>query len=188
MLAWCTQAKPPVKLEFQNSKDDWIEAHWIDRRRNPDAGNPAMLLNVVGFAATALGVLLLSLHHSSKIAPIALIAVGLFIPLRQSAIKHAQWEIAFARFDRVNQPIVWNFGDTIQITREFAEITYSWNVFMNWVEGPTVFLLYQTQDHYSVIPKRAFASEAEMVEFRRMLAERILQHAIGFAVKPINQS
>jgi hypothetical protein len=175
-----------VKLEFQTSKSDWMEAHWIHRRQSPDTGNPATLLNVVGFAATALGALLLSRHqpHDSRIAPIALIVVGLFIPLRQAAIKHAQWDRAFARFDRVDQPEIWNFGDTIQISRQFIQVIYAWPAFMQWVEGPTVFLLYQTEDHYSVIPKSAFASEPEMVEFRRLLAERIIPRSIGFLVEP----
>jgi hypothetical protein len=176
-----------VRIEFETTRDEVKEAAWVHWRRNPDSEKDRFqLLNLAGFGATALGLLLLTVRPDGggRVAPIALIAIGLFIPLRQKAVMFAQNHEAWTRGERLLQPTVWEFADEIQVTSPLYDITYRWGIFIRWIEGPKVFLLYQTIDHYRVIPKRAFKSEEEIDEFRQMLIENVVPPSSGFPIRP----
>jgi len=175
-----------MQLEFELSKEDYREAMRLHRRKNPDESDPPQLLNYVGFATTALGFLLLTVRPDGggRVAPIVLIVLGLFIPLRQKSVMFAQIRRSWDEVERLLQPMIWSFGETVHISSALCEITYQWGYFVRSVEGTTVFLIYQTARQYLVIPKRAFESEVQLVKFRQLLAEKIVTPAVGFQVIP----
>jgi hypothetical protein len=175
-----------MQLEFELSKEDYREAVRLHRRNNPDESDPPQLLNYVGFATTALGFLLLTVRPDGggRFAPIVLIVVGLFIPLRQKSVMFTEIKKSWAETERLLQPMIWKFGVTVQVSSSLYQVTYEWGCFIRSVEGPSVLLLYQTGRQYRVIPKRAFESEAQLVQFRQLLTEKIVPPAVGFQIIP----
>lgn len=179
-----------MRLEFTTSLTEHQEAAWVHRRKHPDREDRFKPLRIVGYAATALGVLLLGVRPDGggRVGPLALIVTGMFIPLRLIAIAHAHATQYWAESERLMQPTTWIFSETVQVISTMYEVTYQWGMFLRWFEGPTVFLLYQTESQYRVVPKRAFVSQAEMTEFRRMLTERIVPPSIGFPISPVGRA
>src|SRR5258706_15570640 len=78
-----------IRLEFELSHEDWKEAVWLYHRKREPQHDPLKLLMYAGYAATALGFLLLVKRPDGGgwLAPVALVVVGLLIPLRLTAVK-----------------------------------------------------------------------------------------------------
>ena len=53
--------------------------------------------------------------------------------------------------------------------------TTPWSDFLKWKEGGSLFLLYISDDIFQIVPKRFFSSEADISEFRGMLAAKVSQ-------------
>lgn len=176
-----------MRIEFETTQDDVKEGVWLHLRKHSDSQKDRFrLLNLVGFAASGLGLLLLTIRPDGggRVAPIALIVTGLIIPLRLKAIMFAQNEERWTRSQRLLQPTAWEFANEIRVTSPLCDITYRWGMFTRWLEGPRVFLLYQTENQYRVVPKRAFKSEDEIQEFRQMLIEKVIPPTRGFPIRP----
>ena len=48
-----------------------------------------------------------------------------------------------------------------------------WSDYLKWKEGKSVFLLYMSDNLYQLVPKRFFASEADIERFRDILTRKI---------------
>ena len=49
----------------------------------------------------------------------------------------------------------------------------NWQLFIKFMETPNLFVLYQSPQLFSIFPKRAFASAAQIDEFRSLLQTQI---------------
>jgi len=174
-----------IRLEFELSREDWKEAVWLYYRKREPQNDPLKLLMYVGYAATALGFLLLVKRPDGGgwLAPVVLVVVGLLIPLRLTAVKFSQQNDLWYESERLIQPTVWEFDDDIRIASIHTQVIYQWGAFNRWVEGPTVILLYRTADQFHAIPKRAFTDPEQAAQLRRMLDERLAAPVRGFPVR-----
>jgi hypothetical protein len=174
-----------VTIEFELTREDWMEAAWVHRRRRPVSRRPRQLLTLLGFAVAGLGMVLLTLRPDGggRVAPIALLVTGFFIPLELKRTELAQTAEAWEKRQRLRQPMKWVFADEgIHVTTPLWEVKYQWGVMMDWAESPGVLLLYQIQDNYSVIPKRAVPGADALATLRELFRARIAGRAVGFPV------
>jgi YcxB-like protein len=51
--------------------------------------------------------------------------------------------------------------------------TKPWTDYLRWKEGKDVILIYMSDDLYQMMPKRFFASDADMQAFREYLSQRV---------------
>jgi hypothetical protein len=65
-----------------------------------------------------------------------------------------------------------------------TRIERKWNSFRRFIESPNLFLLYTSDYAFDIVPKRAFASPAQVDEFRRLLEQQIQPPTGGFPVQP----
>jgi hypothetical protein len=166
-----------IRIEFELSRDDWKEANWLYHRKREPAHDHLKLLVQVGCAATALGFLLLLKRPDGGgwVAPVALIVLGLFVPLRLNAMKHAQRDDAWSARERLTQPVVWEFDEeAAHVTSAQWQAALKWSVFNRWVEGPNLFLVFSSADDFRVYPKRAFANAEQIAQFRRLLDCKVI--------------
>jgi len=175
-----------IRIEYELSRDDWKEASWLYHRKHEPKYNHLKLLIHVGYAATALGFLLFfkRLDGGGWVAPVALMAVGLFIPLRLSAMKHSQREDSWSTQQRLIQPVVWEFDDGgLHTTTAQWQATLKWSVFDRWLEGTNVILLFSSAEDFRVFPKRAFATAQQLAQFRQLLDSKVIPTSTrGFPV------
>ncbi|MFN7926519.1 MAG: YcxB family protein [Blastocatellia bacterium] len=97
--------------------------------------------------------------------------VGLFsVPLfRQWRLK-ARWKrklILQAEHRATFSP------DGIHYVMDHVESELDWRYFLRWAETNEGFLLIRAEDVFSLIPKRAFANQAQAEEFRRLLISKL---------------
>ena len=177
-----------IIVEFELSREDWNQAVSIYYRKRPRQANPLRPLAYAGFAATALGFLLLVQRPDGGgwIAPVALMGIGLFIPLRFSAVRWGQNDAAWAEAERLIQPTLWEFDPNfVRTSSPDRQCTWQWSRFDRWIESPTIFLLYETEHAFHTIPKRAFTGEEQVAQLRQLLIDRIPDKQRGFAVVPV---
>ena len=63
--------------------------------------------------------------------------------------------------------------DGIHYQMDHVESELDWRYFLRWAETEAGFLLIREADVFSLIPKRAFASRAQLDEFRRLLISKL---------------
>jgi hypothetical protein len=51
--------------------------------------------------------------------------------------------------------------------------TKPWTDYLRWKEGKDVILIYMSDDLYQMMPKRFFASDADLQAFREYLSQRV---------------
>jgi hypothetical protein len=171
-----------IRIEFELSRGDWKEGLWLHRRKRESRHNPLTLLMKVGIAAAVLGILLLVKRFDGGgwVAPAALIAVGLFIPLRLNELRYGQERNAWAQAEPFIQPAVWEFDDAaIKTMSAQWHATMKWSFFKRWMEGPTVIVLFSSTDDFRIFPKRAFANPEQITNFRRLLESKIIPPSTG---------
>ena len=182
-----------IRIEFELTRRDWELGTWIHRRRNPANRDPLRGLTTAGALAAAFGFLLWAKRPDGGgwVSPAALIAFGMFVPIRLILIRHAAAADAWAKSERQIQPTALALDDGgVRITSAHVDATYQWAEFERWAEGSSEFLLYRSAEQFYVIPKRAFANEADVAEFRRLLNEHVVdlgaaaERARGFPVLP----
>jgi hypothetical protein len=66
----------------------------------------------------------------------------------------------------------WN-ADGVQSKNANGEYSVSWSDFIRWKENDRLYLLYLSDIMFSMVPKRAFDSEADMDDFRNHLVKGI---------------
>ena len=174
-----------ITCEFQLEAEDVKAGMKLHGRRKLSEPDPYRQFMIVGYASVAAGVVLLATQaqRGGWMAPLALIGVGLFIPIRLTLAafeqQSAQWDASL----HLLQLTRWEFSATeVRISSPLFNGTYQWGVFNARAEASTVFLLYQTPEKYHVIPKRAFADKQELLAFRQLLEEKFQRPVNGFPV------
>jgi len=176
-----------IQVEFELTFEDWKEAMWLHRRRGAPADQPLRWLNYFGLGAASLGFVLLvqRLDGGGWVAPLALILMGLLVPLQLISVRNDQINQAWAKAQRLIHPTTWRFDESgVRCSGVHWEITYHWTAFTSWIEGPAIIALYASADQFHTIPKRAFADPQQLNELRRLLDTHMITASTGgFPVK-----
>ncbi|MDF1852226.1 MAG: YcxB family protein [Verrucomicrobiales bacterium] len=156
-----------MKLEYQISEDDFMEAYeafW----RSKNLGGKTEL--ICGAAAVIGGVALLS--AASPIGWILLVAgviLAALVPIRSFLHRRAYRENpAFSGLTSVS------FEDeVIEVVSLVGESRLSWSVYLSAMESDFFFLPMISKRSFSIIPKRAFATEDDLDAFRELLESKL---------------
>ncbi len=74
----------------------------------------------------------------------------------------------------LHAPHSFNVADEAVFTKsDIGEAKLTWDYFQKWKEGKNLFLLYQSDVMFHIVPKRCFASPEEMAQFRKLLLEKM---------------
>lgn len=58
---------------------------------------------------------------------------------------------------------------------ELQHVEIKWSSFEKFSETKNLFLIHQTRDVVGIVPKRAFSSPDDIVQFRNLLAQKVRQ-------------
>ena len=105
---------------------------------------------------------------------IFLIALSIFLILLQLIIP----PLVFARVYRRNSRLFGMRTVTVSETgivsdHQLGHTESAWNMYEKFRETQKLFLLYQSADLVGIVPKRAFASPAELQQFRVLMTSNI---------------
>jgi hypothetical protein len=171
-----------VQIQFQLGRDELIE-FLLRGYSVPDWARP---LRIAGYSGVAAGVLLLVIGPggSGSIAPILLIALGLFVLLFLVWRGHSDFEKALAAVQDDLQPhtiVINDDGLRWSVSHGFAE--YRWEAFDHFLETPQLLVLYISSTNTGpIIPKRALPDAQELAALRKLLTEKITRPPPAFPV------
>jgi hypothetical protein len=60
--------------------------------------------------------------------------------------------------------------DAFQLQTEYSHSHISWRGYTRWAETKNLFLLYLSEPTFHIVPKRAFANEEQLNDFRALLS------------------
>ena len=105
---------------------------------------------------------------------IFLIALSVFLLLVQLIVP----SLAFARVYRRNSRLFGMRTVTVSDTgivsdHQLGHTESAWNMYEKFRETRNLFLLYQSTDIIGIVPKRAFASPADLEQFRALIASKV---------------
>jgi len=72
----------------------------------------------------------------------------------------------------------------LTLATDLITVAYKWRAFVRFVETKNLFLLYNSEKVFTIIPKRAFASDEDIGTFRGLIREWAQSQAKGFPVIP----
>jgi hypothetical protein len=157
------------ELQFKLTRDDLVDAFHAHRRTS-------RLFHVfffppLGIVFLAIGLIGLAAHWQFCMIPLCM---GLFWIVGIPLITNITLRSALASRPRQSQTIsITASADGLEIWTKDADGREKWSEYVAYIETPLLFLCYFTSRVYRPIPKRAFRSEADINEFRKLVIEKI---------------
>ncbi len=163
----------PVEARFTLDRADYRRAARFYLLRGAERSLGA--LGVLGLIVTALLVLCLSVGRGGAIlyapAAILILAIGTSSVLSLLAVRRVLRQAAPLSLGVV---IMWRFTDDgVEVASENARAQSAWKEVAGFLETREYFLLSRVPGQFNIIPRRGFASEADIGRFRSLLASRI---------------
>jgi len=163
-----------MNLTIQLTPEDYIKANLVHMRPRP-------VIKWVGYFMLLLVVIVLGLsiyeaiaHQKSFSDSIWIIAALAYLAFLFGFLRPRRIRKIFRQQESLHMPYSFTVADDAVLTKsENGEARLAWDYFSKWKEGKDLFLLYQSDVMFHMVPKRCFASPEEMTQFRKLLLEKI---------------
>jgi hypothetical protein len=155
-----------ITIQFTPTSQDYVKTYRALQFRSPFTRIVYGALAVLELCMLA-SILLPGRGSNARLWPVA-IAVPIFIALAV-VLPGASIGNKAQHNERMMAGITWEMDDTqLHMANRFTETKYDWGSFLGLVENREYFFLRHSANKrlYNFIPKRAFASEAELTAFR----------------------
>jgi hypothetical protein len=184
-----------MRIEFQNTLDDFRQAVKAHRRWRWNRKAVGGLIGWILFVVLALLLYTLEKRNSPGAgnasqtqAPAMPLAVWVPIFLVIWAfvyfgIRRQRYQRAWAGQPNEHVQKRWDVSDAgIVIDTGHSRSDLKWSTFRRYLEQPTLFMLYVSEFSFHMVPKRAFANDVQLAEFRDLLRQHIQPRTQCFPV------
>jgi len=157
-----------VTLNYQLTLDDYLEATRFHSKSKPIEYYGMQFL---GWFGLIVGVFLLAVGTVKDLTGYVVGALsllgGAYIVLAFTVLRKYLHERRLKRFPSFLLPIVLKVSAT-QLSFQTAEegTQFGWKKYKKSLEAENLFLLYRSDKAFQLVPKRAFANEADLEQFR----------------------
>ena len=160
-------------LQFELTADDYVAGNFLAMRWTRACWLRVGVMSVVLFAF-----ILWKMPHDQTRA--LMLSVGyltvLTLGLLSYRFVYVPWHArrVFRQTKALHRPYVWSWNDEqLNYKTDLATGIVPWTNLAFWRESETMFALYASSVAFFLVPKRAFATSAELDAFRAMLAKKI---------------
>ncbi|MBP0017276.1 MAG: YcxB family protein [Cyanobacteria bacterium SBLK] len=158
-----------MKIEFRLTVRDYQEAfkaHWKQQKKYYFYRVVVGLLLITSILTFLLGDLAGSIVY--------LLLAIIFIPV-VNWINNVSLKAAWKnQTDTLKQPMtIEATADSLSIEGESFQSVLQWKLYNKFIETTNLFVIYEEKNLLRIIPKRAFANDEELSEFRKILQENI---------------
>lgn len=95
-------------------------------------------------------------------------------PYFSSSIQNNNCKLFWEKLTNLHQPMTVEVNEeSLKFKTLYIEDKFKWQFFLQAVETRNIFMLYESQVVFSMIPKRAFSNDAQVEEFRELLRTKI---------------
>jgi hypothetical protein len=157
-----------VQLKYEITFPEFREMAWLRHRSS--------IRWIIGICVGVGGLMLGSIFfvYADHWLGIFLIALSVFLLLLQLVIPSLVFARVYRRNSRMFGMRIITVSDTgIVSDHQLGHTESAWNMYEKCCETPRLFLLYQSSDIIGIVPKRAFASPADLQQFRALIASNI---------------
>jgi hypothetical protein len=175
-----------MHIEFSSTFEDYKTAQIAHLRNKRKRWVQKLLLSI--FGAIGVACACAGLFAGPKLdwtAPI--IWLTLFVILWPTFFFLGRWQF---RRGWKGQPSLelhqrWDISDAgIKTDNGTTSSEMKWTAFRSFLDQPTLFMLYPSEFSFHMVPKRAFADDAQVEEFRDLLHGHIQPQTQAFPVIP----
>lgn len=158
-----------VRGEF--AERDYLRAQWLHMK-------PRRRFRVVGYLVLALFVLALVLVASRVVSegdprPAAPLLLATVILAGVAYLHRYLWKRHYRRQPSLQGLQIYSFSpEGIDACSPHGSSQVRWDIFTKWREDSHLFLLYQADNLFCMVPKRWLVDAHQMTELRTLLAER----------------
>ena len=163
-----------MNLIIQLTPEDYVNANFVHMRPRP-------LIKWAGYFMLLLVVIVLPISifdtgadQKDGFIPVIIVAGLAYLVFLFGFMHPRRLKKIFSQQKMLHAPHSLNITDeAISTKSEVGEAKLTWNYFPKWKEGKNIFLLYQSDVMFHLVPKRCFASLEEMAQFRKLMLEKI---------------
>jgi len=157
-----------VQLKYEITLPEFREMAWLRHRSS--------IRWIIGICMGILGLGLgfaLYVYADHSIG-LTLIAGSIFLLLLQWVIPSLVFRRVYRRNIRMFGTRTVTISDTgIVADHQLGHVESTWNMYEKFRETQKLFLLYQGADLIGIVPKRAFASPADIQQFRALITSNV---------------
>jgi hypothetical protein len=162
-----------MKIEYRISREEYLEAIRVNAR----VKGKRDWSRYVGYATVSLGLLVLASGGPGLrlVAPVALMALGLWIIVRPVWQAYSEIEKKWREYDEAKMFVSLEADeDWLRIRGPAWQVEWQWVTFGRFVESASLLMLYKHDGELAAsIPKRSFATPEELSEFRELLKRQL---------------
>ena len=163
-----------MKLNIQLTDDDYVKAQYLHMRPRPIFKWTGYFLGALVIATITFSIFLAIVGRGDFAPTIFLGGCLAYIAFLFAFLMPRRVRKTFRQQKALQLPYSYELTDEFFIsTAEYGGTKMTWDYFRKWKEGKTIFTVYQSDRIMQIIPKRAFKSEEEMVQFRELLTKKI---------------
>jgi YcxB-like protein len=157
-----------VQLKYEITFPEFREMAWLRHRSS------IRWIMGICVAIGGLGLGLVIFVYTGHWLGIFLIAASVFLLLLQLVIPPLVFARVYRRNSRMFGMRTVTIGDSgIVSDHQLGHTESAWNMYEKFRETQNLFLLYQSADIIGIVPKRVFASPADLEQFRALLASKV---------------
>lgn len=159
----------PVPISFRYTKDEYLRAVRFHYYRTLRVKLDLVVAALCGVA----GLYVLLTEGLSWVSLGGIFACSVLLLIMFIALVIVPHQV-YRGSDKLKQDYDITFSeDGIQFKTPGIDSRLDWDIYDYWIEGPEFFILYYGKDLFSVIPKRAFESDAERRRFTELLFTKV---------------
>ncbi|SRR5258708_7011992 len=163
-----------MDVNIQLTEDDYVKANFLQMRPRPTfkwAGYFILLLAVIALGFSGFDAVV----HQKQLIPFICLAASLaWMAVVFGVTYPKRLKKIFQQQKLLHKPFSFTITDEAILSKaEHGQANLSWDIFRKWKESKELFLLYQSDILFHIVPKRSFASEEDLVQFRKLLIEKI---------------
>jgi drug/metabolite transporter (DMT)-like permease len=157
-----------MKSQYEILLPEFMEMAWIRHR-----SSIRWFIGIgVGLIGLVVGILFYA--YADPVPGIFLAVLSTFLLLMQFVVPTFVFRRFYRRNSRMVGPRTVTISDNgITSDHQLGRSESSWNTYFKFQETARSFLLYQSADVIGILPKRAFATNSDLQEFRALLAAKI---------------
>jgi hypothetical protein len=152
-----------MKLEYQLTLNDCLEAN------QGHGKSQRFFLWIVSIVMTILGLICIIISPDEPMSYFCLL-LGLFlIPFLDLRERHQVTSIWKSQ-PILQYPTIFEVNEErITVKNISFESHLKWQIYINFLETKNLFVLYETNSSFNILPKRAFISNEQLEQFRDLL-------------------
>jgi len=163
-----------MNLAIQLTPEDYAQSCYVHMRPRPIfkwAGYFVLSLAVI---AAVISLYFAFADREGFFIPVFLVAMLAYLAFLFLFIQPKRVRKIFRQQKIMQSPYSFTVTDEAVITKsDVGDTKLTWDYFVKWKEGKNLFMMYQSDVLYHMVPKRCFASPEEMTQFRQLLETKL---------------